>query len=72
MRDSVKVSVYRCNLYSGNPFLAEKDGKYHIMQGDMKEDDVKDWYDTAEEAAKRWNDRLHMSKLCGEAVKIAI
>lgn len=68
----MKTQVYRCDLYSGDPFLAEKDGKYHIMQGVMTEDDIQIWYDTPEEAVKRWNDRLYMSKLCGEPVQIVI
>lgn len=63
-----KVLIHKCKLYTGNPYIADHEGKYHVMQGSMQKADVKVWYDTAAEAVKRWNDRLTWSKFKGDAV----
>lgn len=67
-----KVSIYKCLLYDGEPYIAEHEGKYHIMQGSMEKTDIRRWYDTAEEATERWNSRLKMSKFQGSAVEISV
>mgnify|MGYP007133028071 FL=1 len=67
-----KVLIHKCKLYTGNPYIAEHEGKYHVMQGSMKKTDVKVWYGTAEEAVKRWNDRLTRAKFKGDAVSVNI
>lgn len=67
-----KVLIYKCKLYSGSPYIGGHEGKYHVLQGSMQNTDVKVWYDTAEEAVKRWNDRLTWSKLKGDAVSVNI
>lgn len=48
----------RCHLFGGQPYIAKKDGKYHVLQGSMTDDDVQKWYDTEDEAVKRWNSRV--------------
>lgn len=63
-------SVYRCLLYDGIPYIAECEGKYHIMQGGMQKDNIRKWYDTEEEAVERWNNRLYQSKFRGSLVEI--
>jgi len=65
-----KISVFKCLLYYDVPYIAECEGKYHIMQCGMKKDDIRKWYDTKEEAVERWNNRLCRSKFCGSAVEI--
>lgn len=65
-----KFSVFKCLLYYDAPYIAEYKGKYHIMQGGMKKDDIRKWYDTKEEAVERWNHRLCHSKFRGSAVEI--
>lgn len=67
-----KVLIHKCKLYTGTPYITDHEGKYHVMQGSMQKTDVKVWYDTAEEAVKRWNDRLTWSKLKGDAVSVNI
>ena len=67
-----KVLIHKCKLYAGTPYIAEHEGKYHVMQGSMQKTDVKVWYDTAEEAVKRWNDRLTLSKFKGNTVSVNI
>lgn len=67
-----KVLIHKCKLYSGNPYIAEHYGKYHVMQGSMQKSDVKVWHDTAKEAAERWNNRLANCKLKGETVSVNI
>lgn len=67
-----KVLIHKCKLYSGNPYIAEREGKYHVMQGSMQKDDVKMWYDTAKEAVERWNNRLACSKFKGGTVSVNI
>lgn len=51
------MSIISCPLYSGKPEIAEKDGKYHVVQSPLTADCVKVWYDTKEEAVRRWNNR---------------
>lgn len=51
------MSIIPCPLYSGKPEIAEKDGKYHVVQPPLTADCVKAWYDTKEEAVRRWNNR---------------
>ncbi len=65
-----KVLIHKCKLYTGNPYIAEHEGKYHVMQGIMQKADVKAWYDIAEEAVKGWNDRLAWSNLKGDFVSV--
>lgn len=67
-----KVLIHKCKLYAVNPYIAEHEWKYHVMQGSMQKTDVKVWYDTAEEAVKRWNDRLNWSKFKGNTVSVNI
>lgn len=50
--------LMKCKLYEGEPYMAEKEGKYHVLQGSMTADDVQKWYDTQEEAVQRWNVRV--------------
>lgn len=66
------MKVYKCNLYSGNLFLVEKHGKYHIMQGGMDASEMKVWHNTPEEAVECWNNRLYGTQLCGESTEIRI
>ena len=61
-----KVLVHKCKLYTGSPYIAEHEGKYHVMQGSMQKTDVKVWYDTAEEAVKRCNNRVLPGLSSGE------
>lgn len=51
------MEIAKCNLFDGQPYIGEKDGKYHVLQGGLKADDVQIWYDTEEEAIKHWNVR---------------
>lgn len=67
-----KVLIHKCKLYSGSPYIAEHEGKYHVMQGSMKKSDVKVWRDTAKEAVERWNHRLANCRLKGETVEVNI
>ena len=67
-----KVLIHKCKLYAGNPYIAEHEGKYHVMQGNMKKTDVQVWHDTAEEAVERWNHRLANCRLKGETVSVEI
>ena len=67
-----KALIHKCKLYTGNPYIAEHEGKYHVMQGSMQKTDVKVWYDTAEEAVKQWNNRLIWSKFKGDVVSVNI
>lgn len=67
-----KVLIHKCKLYSGSPYIAEYEGKYHVMQGSMQKSDVKMWYDTEKEAVERWNDRFALSKFKGGAVSVNI
>lgn len=53
-----KVLIHKCKLYSGTPYIAEHDGKYHVMQGNMTADDIREWYSTVEEAIYHWNNRV--------------
>lgn len=52
------MEIHKCNLFDGEPYIAEKDGKYHVLQGSMTADDVQKWYDTEKEAVERWNSRV--------------
>lgn len=52
------MEILKCNLYDGEPHMAEKDGKYHVLQGSMTADDVQKWYDAENEAIERWNSRV--------------
>lgn len=54
----VLMKIIPCPLYSGKPEIAEKDGKYHVIQGELAAVVVKVWYDTREEAVRRWNERV--------------
>ena len=38
-----KVLVHKCKLYTGSPYIAEHEGKYHVMQGSMQKTDVTMW-----------------------------
>lgn len=49
--------LIKCKLYDGEPYIAEKDGKYHVLQGCLTADDVQEWYEKKEEAVQRWNIR---------------
>lgn len=51
------MEIERCHLFDGMPYLAEKGGKYHVLQGSMAADDVQKWYDIEEEAVEHWNIR---------------
>ena len=51
------MEIERCHLLDGEPYLVEKDGKYHVLQGSMIADDVQKWYDTGKEAVEHWNSR---------------
>lgn len=51
------LKIERCHLFDGMPYLAEKDGEYHVLQGSMTADDVQKWYDTEKEAVEHWNIR---------------
>lgn len=51
------MEILKCNLYDGQPYISEKDGKYHVLQGSMTADDVQKWYDTKDEAVQQWNGR---------------
>lgn len=53
-----EFTLMKCKLYDGEPYIAEKDGKYHVLQGSLTSDDVQKWYGTKEEAAQRWNVRV--------------
>lgn len=52
------MNIIPCPLYSGKPEIAEKNGKYHVIQAPLTEENVKVWYDTKEEAIRRWNKRV--------------
>lgn len=54
------MEILKCNLYDGQPYISEKDGKYHVMQGCIKADDVQKWYDTENEAIEQWNRRVKL------------
>lgn len=66
------MKILKCNLYDGEPYMTEKDGKYHVMQGSMQKSDVQVWRDTVEEAVERWNHRLANCTLKGETVSVEI
>ncbi|MDE7323091.1 MAG: hypothetical protein K2N73_10280 [Lachnospiraceae bacterium] len=66
------VLIHKCKLYSGSPYVAEHDGKYHVMQGSMQKADIKEWYDTTKEAVERWNNRFKGSAICGKTVRVNI
>lgn len=51
------MKIERCHLFDGMPYLEEKDGKYHVLQGSMTADDVQKWYNTEKEAVEHWNIR---------------
>jgi hypothetical protein len=67
-----KALIHKCKLYTGNPYIAEHEGKYHVMQGSMQKSDVQVWRDTVEEAVERWNHRLENCRLKGETVSVEI
>lgn len=50
--------IHKCKLYDGEPYIAEKDGKYHVLQGCFKSADVQKWYNTEKEAIYHWNNRV--------------
>lgn len=54
---AILMEILKCNLYDGQPYISEKDGKYHVLQGSMTADDVQKWYDTKDEAVQQWNGR---------------
>lgn len=56
-RNGNDMKIECCQLFDGTPYLAEKDGKYHVLQGSMTTDDVQKWYDTEKEAVEYWNSR---------------
>ena len=34
------MEILKCNLFDGQPYIEEKDGKYHVLQGCMTANDV--------------------------------
>lgn len=52
------MKIERCGLFEGMPYIAEKDGKYHVLQGGLTADEIKIWYDTKEKAVEHWNKRV--------------
>lgn len=52
------MKMLKCNLYDEEPYIAEKDGKYHVLQGCFKADNVRKWYNTKEESIYHWNNRV--------------
>lgn len=51
------MDLIKCKLYDGEPHIAERSGKYHVLQGVFTVDCVQKWYDTEEEAVYHWNNR---------------
>lgn len=58
----VLINILKCNLYDGEPYIAEKDGKYHVLQGSMTADDVQKWHNTEEQAVYHWNKRVNATR----------
>lgn len=52
------MKIERCHLFDGEPYIAEKDGKYHVLQGSLTADEVQKWYSTEKEAVEKWNSRV--------------
>lgn len=52
------MKIERCHLFGGEPYIAEKDGKYHVLQGSLTADEIQKWHDTENEAIEKWNSRV--------------